>query len=338
MLLVTGGLGFIGAHTARAALEAHGGCVVTTRTSRALPAALADASSPAHGNEQESRVASPRLGSIVDTLDIRDTEALIELGRRHGVTGIIHLAAAGIELPALEQIEQNMHGFLSAIAAASALGIDRVTFASSIGVYGVVPDTATTLSEDQPLPPEGLHGIQASKKMLEIAGDLASRSGGPDVVAVRVPAVWGPGGSPRSPFFSLPQLVHAAVNGDELPEVDGGSGLESVYVRDAGRALVAVQASEGLEHRLYNLGSGAPTNAEVIEAIRDVTSDAAVADVAAPRAAVRDAAPTTAHTDRPSVFGLDTSRIRADTDWTPVYSLQSGIADYVSWLRAGHER
>jgi UDP-glucose 4-epimerase len=198
-----------------------------------------------------------------------------------------------------------------------------VTFASSIGVYSGVADARSPISEDTPLPPIGLHGIQASKKVLEVAGDLASRTSEVEVVAVRIPAVWGPGGHPSSQFFDLPQLVNAAVRGEVLPEVAGGAGIESVYARDAGRALVAVQASDRLQHRTYNLGSGAPTNAEVVEAIQTVVPDA-VGRLAESTPAGR--------------FELDTSRIRDETAWKPAYDLSSGVADYVAWLRAGHER
>jgi len=84
-----------------------------------------------------------------------------------------------------------------------------------------------------------------------------------------------------------------------------------------------VQASGRLHHRTYNLGSGAPTNAEVVEAIR---------------AAVPDAAYRVAGALPAERFELATSRIRGDTEWAPEYDLASGIADYVAWLRDGHQR
>lgn len=309
MLLVTGGTGFIGSHTVRAALARDGGCVAATRTTRPLPELLAGGSMAA--------------GLSVEAVDVRDTDALVDLGRRHEVTGIVHLAAAAIDDPPLEQLRHNLDGFLAVIEAAKILGVARVTFASSIGVYAGLADASSPLREDTPLPPVGLHGIQASKKVLEVAGDLASRTGDVEVIAVRIPAVWGPGGNPSSRFFELPQLVHAAVRGEVLPEVAGIVSIESVYVRDAGRALVAVQASDRLHHRTYNLGSGAPTNAEVVEAVR---------------AAVPDAAYRVAGALPAERFELDTSRIREDTEWAPEYDLASGIADYVAWLRGGHQR
>ena len=35
---------------------------------------------------------------------------------------------------------------------------------------------------------------------------------------------------------------------------------------------------------------------------------------------------------------LDISRLRQDTGYQPAYDTQSAVADYLAWLRAGHQR
>ena len=35
---------------------------------------------------------------------------------------------------------------------------------------------------------------------------------------------------------------------------------------------------------------------------------------------------------------LDITRLREDTDYQPDYDIVRAVADYVSWLRAGHQR
>jgi UDP-glucose 4-epimerase len=37
-------------------------------------------------------------------------------------------------------------------------------------------------------------------------------------------------------------------------------------------------------------------------------------------------------------FYLDISRIREDAGYEPAYNVERAAADYVEWLRAGHER
>ena len=80
MILVTGGLGMIGAHTAQALLDLGEEVVVTRHSSGELPSFL------------EGRV-------TVEQLDVTDRDAFLDLGRRHDITGIVHLAPrAGVRL------------------------------------------------------------------------------------------------------------------------------------------------------------------------------------------------------------------------------------------------
>jgi len=76
MILVTGGLGFIGSHTMRALLDLGEGCVLVQRRTAGVPAGLADA-----------QVA-------VEQADITDLTALLDVGTRHKITGIVHLAGS----------------------------------------------------------------------------------------------------------------------------------------------------------------------------------------------------------------------------------------------------
>ncbi len=89
-----------------------------------------------------------------------------------------------------------------------------------------------------------------------------------------------------------------------------------------------VQLARNLNHQVYNVGFGrAVTNREVVEAIRRAVPGASIdfAEGFDPEGS--------GHT-----VGMDTGRLREDTQFSPRYGIERGIADYVSWLRAGHER
>ena len=79
MILITGGLGFIGQHVTRALLEAGESCVLVQRRDPVLPDDLA--------GEAGRRVFAERA-------DIADLGALLAVGTRHRVTGIVHLAGS----------------------------------------------------------------------------------------------------------------------------------------------------------------------------------------------------------------------------------------------------
>ncbi|WP_433072926.1 NAD-dependent epimerase/dehydratase family protein [Dactylosporangium sp. CA-052675] len=185
MILVTGGLGFIGSHTTRALYDLGVPVLPASRHPRSsgiLPSAMEAA-----------------------TVDCTDPESLFALGRRHRITGIVHLAAAPLgEGTALDDLEQNTASAFAILRAAAAWGVDRVVLASTIGIYAGVDETPWR--EDAPLPLASPHPIPASKKIAEIVA-LAS---GLDVVVARIGGIWGPQGRPSSPFIAAPALIHDA--------------------------------------------------------------------------------------------------------------------------------
>jgi nucleoside-diphosphate-sugar epimerase len=73
MILVTGGLGMIGAHTARALLDLGHEVVVTAHRRSEVPSFLA------------GRV-------TVEALDVTDRDAFLALGGQHEISDIVHLA------------------------------------------------------------------------------------------------------------------------------------------------------------------------------------------------------------------------------------------------------
>jgi UDP-glucose 4-epimerase len=312
MILITGGLGFIGTHVTRALTELGEPCVVVGRTATALPPMLAGA--------------ADRI--VLAQVDIDDPAAVLAIGDRHPVTGVIHLAGAfGADSP-IDTARRDTQGLLTVLAAAAAWGVRRVGIASTIGVYGGAPGRSP-FREDVPLPVAAGHQIPTFKKVAELLGGYVGTATGIEVVAYRIGAIWGPGGRPSSRFFAAPQLVHAAVNGTPLPwPAYAEDGIDTCYVRDCGRAIALLQVADRLRHSVYNVASGrVTTNGDVAAAIA---------------LAVRDAEPDLTEGrdpagQRESTF-LDVSRLRADTGFEPRYDTTSAVADYVDWLRGGHER
>jgi UDP-glucose 4-epimerase len=100
--------------------------------------------------------------------------------------------------------------------------------------------------------------------------------------------------------------------------------LDLCYVKDTGRAIALLQLASHLNHRTYNVASGhATTNAEVATAIQQAVPDAQV--------------------DLPSggdtrQAWLDITRLHEDTGYKPAWDSERAAADYIAWLRAGHER
>jgi UDP-glucose 4-epimerase len=305
MILVTGGVGFIGSHTARALLDAGEPCLVVSRRPTALPSFLAD-----------ERV-------VVAQVDAADRHALLALGERHEISGVVHLASP--QPPgALDFLEANTRLLFNVLHAVRAWGV-RLTVASSIGVYVGVPELP--FREDQPLPPTTRGGpLGTFKRVAELVSSVVADAEGLDVVHARISTVWGPLVDPESPYFALPRLVHGSLRGEppaDAPYAEDGTDL--VYAKDCGRAIAQLQLAGDLRHRTYNVGSGrVTTNAEVAAAIERAVPGAIV-----PLTPGRKA--------RRSTY-VDLSRIREDVGYEPAYDVDRGVEDYVAWLRAGNDR
>ncbi|HWD80343.1 MAG TPA: NAD(P)-dependent oxidoreductase, partial [Kribbella sp.] len=116
MILVTGGLGMIGAHTARALLDLGQEVVVTSYRRADVPSFL------------DGKVA-------VESLDVTDRDAFVALGKRYAISDIVHLAGTIPGADPVAYFRTDTTGLLNALDAARAWGVRRFAVASSIGVY-----------------------------------------------------------------------------------------------------------------------------------------------------------------------------------------------------------
>jgi UDP-glucose 4-epimerase len=314
MIMVTGGLGFIGSHTVRALLDLGEGCVLVQRRTAEVPAGLAD-----------EEVA-------VEQADITDLPALLDIGTRHKITGIVHLAGSMPWPPSLDQPVEDtrkaLGGLLNIVRAAQAWDVPRVGVASTIGVYAGLP-TEGPLREDMPVFMTAPHLIPGFKKIGELLTDHLAGATGVEILNYRISATWGPGDPHGALFFAAPELVHAAARGTEMDlsalraPAHAEDSIDLCYVKDCARAIALLHTADRLNHRTYNIASGrATSNTEVIAAIRKVVPDAQI-DL------------PTGGTSRHSY--LDITRLQQDTGYRPAYDTERAAAEYIAWLRAGNE-
>lgn len=310
---MTGGLGFIGLHTARALVDAGETCVLTQYRVRRQPDFFRD--------EIGQR-------AFVEQLDVTDAGRLAEIGERYPITGIVHLAVpALVGVTPAEELRVNVLGLVNLLEAAERWKVRRVSIASSGAVYAGVSEAVQR--EDMALRLRGDNGTEAYKKAFEIvAGYFADRTG-LDLLNLRISGIWGP---LYHSMANLPsRAVHAAVGGRALQPGPRGpdhadDGGDWCYVKDCARGIASLQLAGQLRHRTYNVASGrVSTNAELVAAVQEVVPGAVL-----PLQPGRDPR-------RPGAPGhADLSRIHEDTGYEPAYDLRRGVAEYVAWLRAGN--
>lgn len=327
MILITGGLGFVGSNTALAMLEMGEGCVLTQHKNGRAPELLKD--------QVGKRI-------FIEPADVLDIEALLALGRKYKITGIVHLVTggggpAGPGSKALE-LAADIHATVTSIANILQVGqewnVKRISLASAPVVYNGITDLPWR--EDQPLPMTALFPMEAAKKSGEIVANYLGRQTQVDCINLRLPAMYGPFYDPMRSSVAG-RLVHAAVKGTKPSFADmrfgtpyAEDGADQCYVKDAARAIALLHIADKLNHQLYNVASGrSTTNQEIVDAIKKVIPgfnvDLPVRRMSGgPEAALN--------------WTFDITRLHEDTGYVPQFDIETGIADYIAWLRAGNQR
>lgn len=311
MILVTGGLGFIGSHTAASLLKAGHEVVATRFRSGRMPSFLADRKFP------------------IETVDVTGPHGIIEVAQKHKITSIIHLVVTPLgQLSPAEDYRMNMSGLINVLEAGRVAGVKRISIASSSSIYGSV-DTGP-FREDMPLRMRGAHPTEAFKKAFEVLGQHYGDRTGIEVVCLRIGNVWGPVYHSMNNLAS--RLAHAAAKGQKapLPRPNNrpdfaGDALDAVYVKDCAEGVRLVHTAPKLDHTVYNIGGG-----------RSVSG----ADFAA---AIEKAVPGTVVSlqegsgpdNRGVNPAMDLARAGA-LGYRPAFGVDDAMADYVAWLRAGN--
>jgi nucleoside-diphosphate-sugar epimerase len=306
MILVTGGLGMIGAHTARALLDLGQEVVVTSHRQAGVPAFL------------DGKV-------TVEQLDVTDREAFLALGDRHQISDIVHLAGSIPGADPVSFFRTDTVGLLNALDAARTWAVRRFAVASSLGVY--IGRTEIPWHEELALPAAELpHVIIAFKKAVEPLTTHGLRGSGVQPVLLRIGTIWGPLVDPDSPFCHIPPYLNAVLRGEEPRPLHADDGGDSCYAPDAGRAIALLTSAETLRHGTYNVSSGRPfTNRELADALQEITPGLRL-----------DLLPGRQHGPGDDPY-LDITRLTEDTGFTPAFDIAKAVADYAAW-RADNPR
>lgn len=304
-ILLTGGAGYIGSHTAVALIENGHEVVCFDNLSN----------SRADVMERLEAIAGQAIPLVIG--DIRDRPALEQALRDHCVEAVIHFAglkAVGEAVAnPLIYYQNNVAGTLSLVEAMSNCGIRVLVFSSSATVYGV----PQYLPLDEGHPTSATNPYGRSKLMIEeMLTDIASADPSWRIgmlryfnpVGAHASGLIGedPNGIPNNlmPYISRVasgRLERLSVFGSDYDTPDGTGVRDYIHVTDLADGHVAALAALGREQRAlatWNLGTGQGYSVlEMIEAfarvngvaVPHVLTDRRPGDVAACYASVERA-------------------------------------------------
>ncbi|MFB6299179.1 MAG: NAD-dependent epimerase/dehydratase family protein [Halobacteriales archaeon] len=323
-VLLTGGTGFIGAHTAKVLVEDGAEVIATDISTDTRRLAKLDV-----------------LEDItVRQLDLTDPTAVIRTIRRTDATHVIHLGATtsliARQSPRLA-IEVNVTGTNNILEAARTLEdqVERVAWASTMAVYApAMKYDRQPVDEDDLVYPDSIYG--ATKECCEHQARLYAEEFGVSAVGLRPTGVYGPFNNPdyldseggtvtdhRSPSGRTAGLFAKAAQGHPVSMTVRSGANDWIYVEDVARLFVAAAFTpdEERSRHVYNAASGSVASIEeAVEILRDLLPDAEI--------------DLTVEGESPYVSAVDGTRAHEEFDTEPQYDLRAGIEAYVNTIRA----
>jgi UDP-glucose 4-epimerase len=314
-VLITGGMGVIGAETSRKFVnEGHRPVVFARHRDDSL------------------------IGDIVDKIDfeqgdVLDMPRVLQAIKKHKVTHVVHAAAfvgaVSAQNPALS-IQVNVMGLVNVLEAARALDVQRVVFTSAKGVYGPITGeygspTWKPIPEDLPAKPKRIY--DSAKFMGENVCIYYSDNMGLDTVSLRFASTYGPGKTARhGPMAVMSRIVENPAHGLPFKLERGGDDKDDfIYNKDSANGIYLATIAGKLKNRLFNIGTGTGVTLKDFAAVIRKRIPNAQMDIG----------------DGLNFYGFpypatgvyDITRAKVELGYQPEYDLERGIADYLAALK-----
>jgi UDP-glucose 4-epimerase len=314
-VLITGGMGVIGAETSRKFVKEGFRPVIFAR----------------HRDDNLIHDIADKVD--VELGDISDLPRLMDVIKRNQITHIVHAAAfvgAVSQLNPALSIQVNVMGTVNVLEAARLFDIKRVVYTSAKGVYGPLlseygSPAYKPIPEDMPKNPKRIY--DSAKLMGEHLCVYYNGNMGVDTVVLRFATTYGPGKAARHGKMGVTsQIVEAPAAGRPFHLANGGDEKDDfIYNKDSALGIYLATIADNPKSRIYNIGSGVGSTLRDFERI--LRKHIPNADIKIGPGLNFLNMPYPAH----GVY--DVARARDELGFKPEYDLETGIADYLDSLR-----
>ncbi len=301
-MLVTGGAGFIGSNIVKGLIEKGIRPHVLDNLSSGHPENLIPDIPFWHG-------------------DVRDPES-VETAMR-GCEAVLHLAASvgnkrSIDDPGLDA-SVNLLGTVTVLEAARKLGIKRVVFSSSAGIFGELK--TLPISEDHEQCPDSPYGVSklAAEKLCLVYNKLYGMIN----VCLRYFNVYGINQRYDAYGNVIPVFAQRILTGEPLTIFgDGEQTRDFVNVADVASVNISAALCE-TAGGVYNIGSGTRVTINELAQMMLCHSDHAI---------FVKYGPSRPGDVRDSLADINSARIRLG--YSPKTDLKKGLGAYMKWIKA----
>ena len=212
--------------------------------------------------------------------DVSELEYILDIMKTYSINRLVNLAfllPGVVEANPRESVKINQLGMCNAFEAARLLGVSRVVYASSEGVYGPQDDYGDReVTEDDPMHPQtGAYAI--AKQLSEVLAAQYAEKYGINFTAIRPPIGFGHGCRTPDIIKLLSDIVSLPAVGKPFStESDGTDPHALSSADDVGefiRLLVKVPSSP---HPAYNVAGPPYTLRDVAGVVRKYIPDASI--------------------------------------------------------------
>jgi len=313
-VLITGGMGVMGAETSRKFVSEGHRPVIFAR----------------HRDDRLIYDISDKID--VELGDILDMPRLLHVIKVHKVTHIIHTAAfvgAVSQANPAFSIQVNVLGTVNVLEAARLFEIKRVVYTSAKGVYGPLTGdyghpVYKPMPEDMPKNPVRIY--DSAKLMGEHTALYYHLNMGVDVVVLRFATTYGPGKTARHGKMGVTsQIVENAFNGLPFQLSQGGEQRDDfIYNKDSALGIYLACTADKPQSRVFNIGTGVATTLE--DFARSLRRRLPAADIRIGNGL------NFLNSPYPAYGVYDISRAQRELGYEPSYDIDKGVDDYLRSL------
>jgi threonine 3-dehydrogenase len=307
--LITGGFGFIGYHLAKLLLDEGEELVLFD---------VASGSRLAQGIKDSVTVVRGDLSNWVHVLEaVKDND----------ISCIYH---AGALLPPITEQNPaaayavNVTGTFNVLEAARLFGVGSVIYPSTLATFG--SDVPRIVPNDAPQRPPNMYGV--TKVCSERLGEYYHTRFGVNFRAVRFTPLIGMGRFDRAQSaYNYLAIQESALGRAYTIYVDESTTIALLYVKDAVRGLVDLKRADEakLTRRIYNLYGFSITARQLVDTVRRQIPEAQI-DFKPDESMIRLV--------RNLPERLDDTLARQDWGWSPRYSLDQAVENFIGEVRA----
>ena len=321
VILVTGGVGFVGGHLSQLLLnKGYKIIVYDIFNSETTPSIeKKETAQILHKTAFDNKLKGANLKIING--DIKDEKKLHGIIKSEGITACFHIAAMADDrrsvLHPFEYIDTNIKGTVTLLKCLAENGIKIVIQASTRSVFGQVTDNNQLMNEKSVRRPINPYG--ATKVATDAFAHVYSHLYEMNIAIIRIFATYGP----RGRKDMIPRICIDNIY-NEIPINKFGDGTATrtwIYIDDVVNAFYlafkAIKKGKIRGYTEYNIGTDESTTLnEMIEtASKIIGKQPIINNLSVPKG------------DAHNVGHPDWSKIKTDLGWMPKYSLKEGLIE-----------